>query len=54
MTERPTGEEAIAWLKAHPDSRVHLTLRAPEEPDAEAYSRLLEILFSPDMGDHAA
>ena len=55
MTERPTSEEAIDWLKRSgevPDLR--LRLRVSAEPDTAAYHRFLEILFSPREEDAPA
>lgn len=56
MTERPTSEEAIAWLKESgqmPDLTV--TWRVSDAPgSAERHVRLLKMLFEPQDGHHAA
>lgn len=49
MTERPTGDEAIAWLKES-GQRPDLTVfwRASDAPGAaERHLRLLDMLFQP-------
>ncbi|MEW1547562.1 hypothetical protein [Streptomyces tsukubensis] len=47
----PIGEDPAAWLRTHfkdnPEPEISIRWADDARPDAGAYTRLLEILFSP-------
>lgn len=58
MTERPTGEEAIAWLKEHVHEHgqpvLGITWDVAQEDDPAVLNGILNILFRPHRGPNAA